>query len=82
MDLRCPVCGGVGFDEVTRDLATSHALTYGGPGRLGPKTRVYARACLTCGFVLPFVDLDRLRGKLLTGRERSRRTGGNNEGAK
>ncbi len=63
MQLKCPVCGGTQFDHRARELSTGHFVWYGESGRHGPKTRVYGRACLSCGYIVPFVDLQKLRSR-------------------
>lgn len=58
--LRCPMCGGENFDQMTRQLSTGHTVWYGEPGKSGAKTRVWARACMNCGYVVSFVDVEKL----------------------
>jgi hypothetical protein len=58
--LRCPMCGSDQFDAQTRQISTGHTVWYGQPGKNGPKTRLWARACLQCGYVVSFVDLRKL----------------------
>ena len=61
LQLQCPVCGESRFDVNSRELSTGHALWYGESGRHGQKTRVFGRACLNCGHVVVFVDVEKLR---------------------
>jgi hypothetical protein len=54
------MCGSEQFDRQTRQISTGHTVWYGEPGKNGPKTRLWARACLRCGYVVSFVDLEKL----------------------
>ncbi|MFP4355793.1 MAG: hypothetical protein ACLFUJ_11780 [Phycisphaerae bacterium] len=60
MQLQCPICQSERFDHKAREISTGHFVWYGESGRHGPKTRIYGRACLGCGYVITFVDLNKL----------------------